>query len=114
MILVSDSVKQDIKQENNFVFRYLDDVKVKGKAKGVPIFSVDRCQEEFSPLYRDSYKKGLDLYKQGIFPLAKEYFEKAKAQAPEDKAVNLMLERCLDLIANPPEKWDGAFEFHTK
>lgn len=114
MVLVSNSVKQDIKQDNDFVFRYLDDVKVKGKAKGVPIFSVDTSIDEFSPLYRDSYAKGLDLYKQGIFPLAKEYFQKAKAQAPEDKAVNLMLDRLEDLIANPPEKWDGAFEFHTK
>ena len=114
MILVSNSVKQDIKQENDFVFRYLDDVKVKGKAKGVPIYAVDHSINEFSHLYRDSYAKGLDLYKQGIFPLAKEYFQKAKAESPDDKAVNLMLERLEDLIANPPEKWDGAFEFHTK
>lgn len=114
MILVSNYVKQDIKQENDFVFRYLDDVKVKGKAKGVPIYAVDHSINEFSHLYRDSYAKGLDLYKQGIFPLAKEYFQKAKAESPDDKAVNLMLERLEDLIANPPEKWDGAFEFHTK
>ena len=114
MILVSNYVKQDIKQENDFVFRYLDDVKVKGKAKGVPIYAVDHSINEFSHLYRDSYAKGLDLYKQGIFPLAKEYFQKAKAESPDDKAVNLMLERLEGLIANPPEKWDGAFEFHTK
>ncbi|MCR4733825.1 MAG: adenylate/guanylate cyclase domain-containing protein [Treponema sp.] len=114
MIIVSESVKQDIKQTNNFVFRHLDDVKVKGKAQGVPIFAVDRRYDDFPVAYRDSYAKALDLYKQGIFNLAREYFTKAKNECPNDKAASLMLERCENLIANPPEKWDGAFEFHTK
>ena len=114
MIVVSDSVKEDIKDDNAFVFRYLDDVKVKGKAKAVPIYAVDRSEEEFSAEYRDNYSKGLDLYKQGVFNLAKEYFEKALTQVPDDKAALLMQERCAEFIKNPPVNWDGAITFHTK
>ena len=112
-ILVSEAVKEDIKSDE-FVFRPLDDVKVKGKTEGVPIYAIDRGIEEFSDLYRDSYRKGLSLYKQGTFTLAKEYFETALSESLEDKACKLMISRCEEFIKNPPENWDGAITFTTK
>ncbi len=112
-ILVSQAVKDDINADE-FIFRPLDDVKVKGKAKAVPIYSVDRNLEEFSEAYRDCYRKGFKLYKQGTFNLAKEYFEQALAEAPGDKAAKLMLSRCEEFIKNPPVSWDGAIAFTTK
>ena len=118
MILVTEAVKKDIytscNNEDNFVFRYLDDVKVKGKEKAVPIFGIDRNQEEFSEEYRDCYIKGFELYKQGTFTLAKQYFDKALIEVPEDKAALLMQKRCVEFIQNPPENWDGAITYHTK
>ena len=117
MILVSDSVKRDIEENlkcGDFVFRYLDDVRVKGKSTPVPIYGVDRNIDEFSPVYRDCYNKGFSLYKQGVFNLAKEYFSKCLVEVPEDKASKLMKSRCEDFIANPPENWDGAIKFTTK
>ncbi len=113
MIAVSDSVKKDIKTDD-FVFRHLDDVKVKGKENAVSIYSVDKSIDEFPMEYRDSYKKGLELYQTGIWNLAKEYFSKAMAAAPNDKAAKLMISRCEEFIANPPENWDGATKFTTK
>ena len=118
MILVTDAVKKDIYKTTggtgDFEFRYLDDVKVKGKEKAVPIYAIDRNREEFSETYRDSYTKGFELYKEGTWRLAREYFEKAVAELPDDKAAKLMLERCIEFEKNPPEKWDGAITFHTK
>jgi class 3 adenylate cyclase len=118
MILVTDAVKNDIfktsNNEDGFEFRYLDDVKVKGKEKSVPIYAIDRSPDDFSKEYRDAYSKGFDLYKQGVWNLAREYFEKALTEAPNDKAARLMLDRCIDFIQNPPENWDGAITFHTK
>ena len=112
-ILVSDSVRTDA-GENSFCFRYLDDVRVKGKKKAVPIYAVDRSPDEFSAEYKDSYTKGMELYKQGIWNLAKDYFNKALKAANEDKAAKLMLDRCQEFIKNPPENWDGAIAFNTK
>ena len=118
MILVTDAVKKDIYKTTGgtggFEFRYLDDVKVKGKEKAVPIYAIDRNHGEFSEKYRDFYTKGFELYKEGNWTLAREYFEKTVAELPEDKAANLMLERCLEFEKNPPENWDGAITFHTK
>ncbi|MBQ2528762.1 MAG: adenylate/guanylate cyclase domain-containing protein, partial [Treponema sp.] len=113
MILVSQAVKDDIGSDE-FVFRPLDDVKVKGKAKAVPIYAIDRSPDEFSEQYRDYYKKGFGLYKQGVFNLAHEYFSNALNEAPDDKACKLMVSRCDEFIKNPPENWDGAIAFNTK
>lgn len=116
-ILISDSVKLDIEETNNekeFIFRYLDDVRVKGKSTPVPIYSIDKSMDEYSPFYKDCYQKGFSLYKQGIFNLAKEYFEKCLKEVAEDKASKLMLSRCEEFIENPPENWDGAIKFTTK
>ncbi len=112
-ILVSESVRLDA-GEDSFCFRHLDDVRVKGKKNAVPIYAVDRSEEEFPHAYKDAYIKGMDLYKQGIWNLGKNYFEKALKAVPGDKAAKLMLTRCEEFIENPPENWDGAIAFMTK
>ena len=113
MILVSQAVKDDIKTEK-FAYRHLDEVKVKGKAQAVPIYAVDRDETEFPSEYKNAYTKGFLLYKQGVWNLAKEYFEKALAVVEGDKAAKLMCSRCEEFIKNPPENWDGAIAFTTK
>ena len=112
-ILVSESVRADA-GEDSFCFRHLDDVRVKGKKKAVPIYAVDRSPDEFPAEYKNAYIKGMELYKQGIWNLAKDYFVKALAAVENDKAAKLMKERCEDFIKNPPENWDGAIAFMTK
>ena len=112
-ILVSETVRADA-GEDSFCFRHLDDVRVKGKKNAVPIYAVDRSPQEFSAEYKDSYIKGMELYKQGIWNLAKDYFSKALNAAQGDKAAKLMLERCEEFIKDPPENWDGAIAYTTK
>ena len=112
-ILVSESVRADA-GEDSFCFRHLDDVRVKGKKKAVPIYAVDRSPDEFPAEYKNAYIKGMELYKQGIWNLAKDYFVKALESVENDKAAKLMLDRCEEFIKNPPENWDGAIAFMTK
>ena len=112
-ILVSESVRADAGVDS-FCFRHLDDVRVKGKKNAVPIYAVDRSPEEFPSEYKNAYIKGMELYKQGIWNLAKDYFEKALNAVENDKAAKLMLDRCEEFIKNPPENWDGAIAFMTK
>ncbi len=112
-ILVSESVRADA-GDDSFCFRHLDDVRVKGKKNAVPIYAVDRSPDEFPSEYKNAYIKGMELYKQGIWNLAKDYFEKALNAVENDKAAKLMLDRCEEFIKNPPENWDGAIAFMTK
>ncbi len=113
MILVSGAVKDDIKSDE-FIYRHLDNVKVKGKEKPVPIYAVDRSIDDFSRKYRDYYEKAFGLYSKGVWNLAKEYFQKALDECEGDKAAALMLSRCDEFIKNPPEHWDGAIAYNTK
>ena len=113
MILVSGAVKDQIKS-NEFVYRHLDNVKVKGKEKPVPIYAVDRGIDDFTSQYRDYYDKALGLYTKGIWNLAKEYFQKALDECETDMAAKLMVERCDEFIVHPPVNWDGAIAYNTK
>jgi hypothetical protein len=113
MLLVSGAVKDDIKS-SDFIYRHLDNVKVKGKEKPVPIYAVDRSINDFSQQYRDYYDKAFALYTKGVWNLAREYFQKALDECENDKAAALMVERCDDFIVRPPENWDGAIAYNTK
>lgn len=113
MILVSEAVKNDIKEEQ-FIYRHLDNVKVKGKEHPVPIYAVDTKLEDFSPHYREYYDKAFALYQKGVWNLAKEYFQKALDECEGDKAAMLMVSRCDEFIMRPPEHWDGAIAYNTK
>lgn len=113
MILVSQAVKDDIK-DDTFIYRHLDNVKVKGKEHPVPIYAVDRGLEDFSKTYREYYDKAFSLYQKGVWNLAREYFQKALDECEEDKAAALMVSRCDEFIVRPPEHWDGAIAYNTK
>lgn len=113
MILVSQAVKDDIK-DDTFIYRHLDNVKVKGKEHPVPIYAVDRGLEDFSKTYREYYDKAFSLYQKGVWNLAREYFQKALDECEEDKAAALMVIRCDEFIVRPPEHWDGAIAYNTK
>lgn len=113
MILVSEAVKNDIKEEQ-FIYRHLDNVKVKGKEHPVPIYAVDTKLEDFTPHYREYYDKAFALYQKGVWNLAKEYFQKALDECEGDKAAMLMVSRCDEFILRPPEHWDGAIAYNTK
>ncbi len=90
----------------------LDKVKVKGKNKGIDIFSVNPLC--YSEEYKTNYEKGLSLYLKGNFGFAREYFEKALDKAPGDKACKLLLSICQQYKINPPPEWDGARELTSK
>ena len=113
MILISEAVKDDI-QDEEFIFRHLDNVKVKGKEHPVPIYAVDKTIVDFPQQYREFYDKAFSLYKKGVWNLAREYFQKALDACEGDKAAALMVERCDAFILRPPENWDGAIAYNTK
>ncbi len=113
MILISEAVKADI-QDEEFVFRHLDNVKVKGKEHPVPIYAVDDKLEDFTKTYREYYDKAFALYQKGVWNLAREYFQKALDECEGDKAAALMVQRCDEFILRPPENWDGAIAYNTK
>lgn len=96
-ILISKPVLSTLKDLSKYKVRFIDRVIVKGKTKPVPIYEVLDGQynktielkiqyiNEFQIAARDFHKRK---------PEAKEQFELLAARNPNDKAVQLYLERC--------------------
>ena len=109
-IVISGAVADKLNKKTNAAL--LDSVKVKGKKEDVLVYSV--TEKPLPEDFEKNYEKGLDLYRKGAFDLALSYFKKAVKAMPEDKAANLMLERCTQFKENPPENWDGAIALTSK
>lgn len=96
------------------LFRRLDRVKVKGKAKAGEIYELLGRKEDYSvaetKAFRD-FEAGLDLYFSGDFEPAGRIFA---TLAPKDAVADVFLERCRKLLADPPEDWNGVWVFHEK
>ncbi|SOB57178.1 Nucleotide cyclase [Pseudodesulfovibrio profundus] len=99
---------------DDFLFRFIDKVKVKGKAKPVAVYTVyehddvDHRIEEFN-----LFDKALESYAKGQFAETMELIRKLKTFGTDDVLYSLYEKRCNTLINNPPEVWDGIYQ-HTK
>ena len=89
------------------------DISILEKAKSV----VDDVNKDDGHRYFvivDKYGEGFNSEGASVNIRDRDYFQKAHNAVTEDKAAKLMLSRCEDFIANPPENWDGAIAFTTK
>ena len=114
-ILVSESVREAC--EGAIAFRWVDDVRVKGRERPVRIFEpigdealvppeVLRAVEEFHEMRR--------LYGAGDFAGAKSRLDAFMAEVPDDPVASVYAERLNFLLTNPPTEWDGVTNFEEK
>lgn len=111
-ILVSDAVRERVEEE--FLFRRVDLVNVKGKLVPVAVHTVLGPADMTSPGGLASYEKGIDLFRSGQFDGALAAFEEAAAARLNDKLTQVYVDRCQTLIAEPPEDWKGVWVLTQK
>ena len=109
-VIISQAVREELSAEMNVLL--LDSVKVKGKKESVQIYRAD--EKPLPSAFTEAYSKGFKSYTEGAFSLAKPYFESALQTLPQDKATQLMIERCNKFIVYKPENWDGAVALTSK
>ncbi len=113
-VLFTEEVKNAVEKYNlPFIYREVDNIKVKGKESATKVFTVvieNSLSEEFIKLYN----KGLKMSFLGNWNLALNFFKSAAALFPDDKITAIHIGRCNNYIENPPEKWDGAFKLDFK
>ncbi|MGF1460568.1 MAG: GAF domain-containing protein [Leptolyngbyaceae cyanobacterium] len=99
--------------------RELDKTRVKGKTKPVSIYELidlkknplDQTSQDFLELYR----QGREAYTDMRFEQAIAVFEKAAQLRPQDRAVDIHLDRAQAYLVNPPpDGWDGVHTMTTK
>lgn len=113
-IIVSESIF--VCCDDNFRFRKLDDVRVKGREEPVAIYGAylpaeaEARKEEFR-----AYEMALSLYLDRRFSEAKLAFEQLDRLGTERVLYNLYIQRCELLEHEPPnDDWDGVFTHETK
>ena len=124
-LIVSEYVYDDIK--NHFLFRKIDNVRVKGKEKPVGIYAVhtgfttektfkSRSGEVVDVPYVESllidkdtftnYSKGLQMFYMNEWKTAGEYFSKALETSKDDYLSMLYAQRAMEFAKKaPPENW---------
>lgn len=94
--------------------RLVDRVIVKGKTEAVELFE---CENPCSPAnYAElcaRYKVACDEYFFGRFSQARTQFEKL-AQEFSDGPSKTLAARCDELLAQPPESWNGVWKMESK
>jgi adenylate cyclase len=104
--LVSEAIVDRVQDE--FVFRYIDRVAVKGKTKGVKVYELlGRSGFEGPKLaVARTYERALEAYFARDFARAREIVASQLGDGPSAT----LSERCLQCEVNPPApEWDGVF-----
>ena len=113
-IIVGENTYNKVK--NDYLFRELDFVKVKGKAKPVRIYELLVKQEENEKVKKiiSLFSEGLNYYREGKWDKAVDKFKKIVEIDNNDAPSRVFIERCEILMNNPPSSWDGVWTMTTK
>ena len=106
-LLISESLHQKVKDEVDC--RLIDTVAVKGKTKGVKIYTVKKRLSEEENKAWSLHNTAMDSYYQQDFDKAISYFQNVQKIFPDDYASQAMIDRCRQFkVSPPPENWDGV------
>ena len=113
-LVVSEVIANACKDD--YRFRILDSVRVKGKQEPVTIYTAytpAQARQRQAELAR--YETAHDLYLRQQFAEARRIFEELKRLNTEPLLYDLYIERCDLLMQSPPgEDWDGVYTHKTK
>jgi len=97
-ILISDTIKMDIENNPKYIYRFLLNVKVKGRNAPVSIYEVlnglPDIEQRLINDYLEEYKKGVDFYNNKIIDEAKIVFENILKKNENDKIVRYYIKEC--------------------
>ncbi|MBQ7167127.1 MAG: cation:dicarboxylase symporter family transporter [Treponema sp.] len=113
--IIISAVTHDLVKDD-FEFRMLDKITVKGKTKPLYIYELlaekDKLDQNILKVYR-GYEKGLKFYFEGDWDNCIKYMS-AVIRRLNDKAAEVIKERAEAFKLNPPEKWNGVYAFDKK
>jgi hypothetical protein len=96
-------------------YRLLDTVAVKGKTRGVRIFTVKKALSALEQKAWPLHNMGMKLYYNRSFSEAAGKFKEALNILPGDFNAQNLYNRCADYAVNPPpQNWDGVEVMKTK
>ena len=97
-IAISEKVLFQLDEMEQYGYRFLDRVKVKGKKEAVAVFEIydsdPLLQQQFKTSTKSNFEKAIVLYYQQKFDLAQQFFQAILQLNPQDVAAQLYWTRC--------------------
>jgi adenylate cyclase len=110
-IIISENTLK--KLVDDFLYRQLDRVRVKGKNIPINIYEIMKNTEKNQKI-KEKFDLALEHYFRADFNNALKTFEKIYNEF-SDETSKVFIDRCKQFIQNPPdENWDGTFNLTTK
>ncbi len=118
-IAISEQVLFQLENMEEYGYRFLDRVRVKGKKEAVAVFEIydsdPLLQQQFKTSTRSNFEEGIVLYYQQKFDLAQQFFEDILQRNPQDVAAQLYLTRCEKYQKNGlTEGWEASQVYSEK
>jgi hypothetical protein len=110
-LLISESLYAALQKQvpGKFPIRLLDTVAVKGKTRGVKIYTLKRSLTPGEQQGWVIHNKGMEYYYHRLFKEAAERFKTVLTLLPGDYNAQNLLTRCLAYAVDPPPQgWDGV------
>jgi adenylate cyclase len=110
-MIIASEVIRDVAKED-FDFRLLDCVAVKGKMQGITIYELlgPRVAGQERARAVERYEEAFAFYQSGNFAAAIPLLE----EQPYDPPSEVLLARCRQFVAEPPAEWRGIYGFTSK
>jgi len=106
-LLISESLHQKVHEQ--VPCRLIDSVAVKGRAKGVRIYSAKKSLSQAENKAWTLHNTAMEHYYKREFDQAIRYFQDVRKIFPEDYASQLLIDRCKKYkAAPPPADWNGV------
>jgi PAS domain S-box-containing protein len=97
-LLISHYTFEKLENPNDYAFRFIDRVKVKGKSQVVTVFEIFDAElpeiREGKSLTKAKFEEAMLFYSQGGVRDAGKLFEECLTKNPQDRVAQIYLERC--------------------
>jgi two-component system sensor histidine kinase ChiS len=97
-ILITETIYRSIESPDNYPIRLIDKVKVKGRQERIIIYEIFSNDPEniqaLKSATKTDFEQAIVLYQINEFEKAKHLFKKCLTRIPDDKPVQLYIERC--------------------
>jgi class 3 adenylate cyclase len=118
-ILISQDTLIKLENPQNYKYRFLDSVTVKGKRNSVNIFEIIDGETPTIKAQKintlGAFKSALQLYRNREFEDALRQFEEIKKISQNDTIVDIYINRCKTFLKDGvPENWDGIVNLSEK
>lgn len=114
-IILSEFTWREVK--NDFLFRELDLVRVKGKKRPVRIYELLGAPNQgrgTDDSWIEMFHEALSLYREMRWHEARSAFGEVLRIRPNDGPSILFIKRCDILETSPPDSWEGIFDWEMK